>query len=108
MGRGMKIAMALVVAVPVTLIAIAALNAPGAIVKDYRFPLVEIDARVRPDGALVLNERRTFAFQGDFTFAYFTIEWPIELIQDFSISEGGKVLPAAPYETGGAVRADWT
>lgn len=104
----MKIVVALVVTVPLILIAIAAANAPGAIIKDYHFPRVEIDARVRPDGALVLNERRTFAFQGDFSFAFFTIEWPLELIQDLSISEGGRPYPVTPYTSEGVVRADWS
>lgn len=106
MGRVMKVVIALVITVPVILIAIGALKAPG--VKDYHFPLVEIDARVRPDGSLVLHERRTFAFEGDFSFAYFTIEWPIELIRDLSISEAGRPFPATPYETGGEVRMDWS
>lgn len=104
----MRIVVALVVAVPVVLVAIFAINAPGTLVKDYRFPRVEIDATVRPDGALVLDEHRTFAFEGDFSFAYFTIDWPLELIQDFSISEAGQPYPVTPYEDSGKVRADWS
>jgi uncharacterized membrane protein len=104
----MRIVVALVVLIPIVLIVIFAINAPGTLIKDYRFPRVEIDATVRPDGALVLDERRTFAFEGDFSFAFFTIEWPLELIQDFSISEAGQPYEVVPYEDAGKVRADWS
>ncbi len=108
MARGMKAVIALVITIPVVLIGVGALNAPGTIIKDYRFPRVEISARVRPDGALIINERRTFSFEGDFSFAYFTIEWPLELIQDLVISEDNRAFPLTPYETGGVTRADWS
>jgi hypothetical protein len=58
----MRIAIWIVVAIPTILIVVVALNAPGDIIKDYRFPRVEIDATVRPDGALVLDESRTYEF----------------------------------------------
>ncbi|MGH2693047.1 MAG: DUF2207 family protein, partial [Actinomycetota bacterium] len=104
----MKIAIALILAIAFASIAFFAIRAPGPFSKDYRFPRVEIDATVRPDGALVLDEHRTFAFEGDFTFAYFTVEWPLELLQEFSISENGQPFLIAPFEDQGAVRADWT
>ena len=108
MVRGVRIAIALILVIAFGSIAFFAIRAPGPFRKDYHFPRVEIDATVRPDGALVLDEHRTFAFQGDFTFAYFTIEWPFELIQEFSISENGQPFQIAPYEDQGKVRADWT
>jgi uncharacterized membrane protein YgcG len=104
----MRIAIWVAVAIPVIFTVVVALNAPGPLIKDYHFPRVEIDATVRPDGALVLDERRTFAFEGDFTFAYFTIDWPLELIQDLSISENGQAYPVTPYTDAGKVRADWS
>ncbi len=79
----MRIVVALVIAVPMILILSVAVNAPGPLVKNYRFPHVEIGASVRPDGALAIDERRSFAF--------FTIDWPLHLIQDFSISENGQL-----------------
>ena len=103
----MKVAIALIIVIPMALIAYFALSAPG-VIKDYRFPRVEIDATVRPDGALVLNEKRTFAFEGDFSFAYFTVDWPPDLLQDFSISENGQPYPIAPLAEGGGTRVDWT
>ncbi|MGH2711583.1 MAG: DUF2207 family protein, partial [Actinomycetota bacterium] len=65
-------------------------------------------ATVRPDGALVLDERRTFAFEGDFSFAYFTVDWPPHLLQEFTISENGRPFLIAPIAEGGGTRADWT
>jgi uncharacterized membrane protein len=108
MLRRMKIAIWVAVAIPVIFIVVVALNAPGPLIKDYRFPRVEIDATVRPDGALVLDERRTFAFEGEFSFAYFTVDWPSDLIQDFSVSEGGVAVPASVSIEGDGTRADWT
>lgn len=56
--------------------------------KDYSFPEVAIDATVESDGDLVLEERRTFDFKnGPFTFAYFNVEDPDQLLRDFSVSE---------------------
>ncbi|MGH2710143.1 MAG: DUF2207 domain-containing protein, partial [Actinomycetota bacterium] len=107
MSRVVKAVVALVILVPMGLIAFFALRAPG-VIKDYRFPRVEIDATVRPDGSLVLDERRTFAFEGDFSFAYFTVDWPPHLIQDFSISENGQPFLIAPHAEAGGTRADWT
>ncbi len=71
-----------------------------AVEKDYRFPEVRIDATVRPNGDLVLEERRTFEFRnGPFTFAYFNVDDPLDHLRDFSIAEvrqdGGEV-PVEP------------
>ncbi len=64
--------------------------------KDYSFPEVTIDATIEPNGDLVIEERRTFAFRnGPFTFAYFNVEDPDRHVQDFSISEvrDGREIP---------------
>jgi hypothetical protein len=109
MSRGGKIALAIVLAVPVTLITIVALNAPREPAKDYRFPRVSIDATVLPNGSLALHERRTFAFTGDFSFAFFTIEWPPSQIEGFSVSENGRQIPAVPVPgDGGGTEATWS
>jgi hypothetical protein len=58
--------------------------------KRYDFPLVTIDATVRPDGDIVLVERRTVAFHnGPFTYAYFDVAEPVETVRDFS-GDGGR------------------
>src|SRR5919108_6168328 len=108
MSRGAKIALAAVVAAPVILITIVALNAPREATKDYHFPTVLIDATVHPDGTLELDERRTFDFRGDFTFATFTVDWPFELIEGFEVTEERRPLPVAATETGEGISATWT
>ncbi len=108
MSRGAKIAVAAVIAVPVALIAIAALNAPREATKDYRFPRVLIDATVHPDGSLELDERRTWAFEGEFSFITYTVDWPFELIDEFTVAEGGQPVPTAPGETVDGVTATWS
>ncbi len=57
--------------------------------KDYHFPEVTIDATVLPNGDLVLEEHRTFDFRnGDFTYAYYTVDDPEDHVRDFSIHGG--------------------
>ncbi len=100
--------MAAVVGIPIVIIAIVALNAPREPAKDYRFPRVTIDATVRPDGSLVIDERRTFAFTGDFSYALFTIGWPLERIEEFSVSESGRAVPVVPTARGSGSEATWS
>jgi uncharacterized membrane protein len=45
-----------------------------AAAKSYDFPNVQIDARVDPDGSLWITERRTFSFDGEFSWATYTLE----------------------------------
>ncbi|MDQ4005771.1 MAG: DUF2207 domain-containing protein, partial [Actinomycetota bacterium] len=108
MSRGMRIATWLIVGIPVAVIAVVALNVPREPEKDYRFPEVNIEATVRPDGSLVLDEHRTFAFTGDFSFAYFTIEWPLSRIEHFTVREGGTQIPAVPTSVGDDTEVRWT
>ena len=61
--------------------------------KSYVFPRVRIDATVQPDGSLDLVERRTFDFDGDFSVAFFTVDWPVTQIEDFTVTEGGRPVP---------------
>ena len=67
--------------------------------KSYDFPRVRVDATVRPDGSLDLVERRTFDFDGDFSFAFFTIDWPVEQIERFKVAENGQPLPVSTAES---------
>ena len=68
--------------------------------KDYHFPEVAIDARVLPNGDLVLKERRTFDFRnGPFTYAYFNVADPNDHLRDFRMSEirdDGTEIPVEP------------
>jgi uncharacterized membrane protein len=72
----------------------------GAITgKSYDFPRVDIDATVQPDGSLDLVEERTFDFDGEFSFAFFTVDWPVEQIEGFSVSEDGHPIPVSTEES---------
>jgi uncharacterized membrane protein len=75
--------------------------------KSYDFPRVEIDATVRPDGSIDLVERRTFDFDGQFRFAYFTIAWPVEQIESFSVTEEGRPLEVSQEPYVGGFRGRW-
>lgn len=79
--------------------------------KSYHFPEVTIDATVKPDGSLSLHERRTFAFQGDFSFAYFNISpthAPPSFIEGFTITEAGQPVDIETYVAGnGGFEARW-
>src|ERR687891_1288616 len=98
MSRGMRVAIALVVGIPLILIAGGVYLALQA-EKSYEFPRVEIDASVLPDGSLELVERRTFAFDGRFSFAFFTVDWPVDQIVNFEVSENGRSIPVSTAES---------
>jgi uncharacterized membrane protein YgcG len=102
-----KVLIWLVVLVPVVAIGIGAVAAVGA-AKDYHFPRVLIDATVNPDGSLTLDERRTWDFTGAFSFITYTVDWPMELIEGFEVTEGGAPLPAVPTATAEGISATWT
>jgi uncharacterized membrane protein len=76
--------------------------------KSYDFPDVRIDALVKPDGSLTLTEQRTFNFDGEFSFAFFTVDWPLDQIEDFSVSENGQPIPISTDEsTSSQLKARW-
>lgn len=67
-----------------------------AVAKSYDFPLVAIDARVAPDGSMLVTERRTYSFSGDFSWATYTLErrgWT-------AITEVGVADARGPYAPG--------
>ncbi len=66
--------------------------------KSYDFPEVRIDATVQPDGSLDLVEQRTFDFDGEFSFAFFTVAWPGDQIEGFTVSEDGRSIPVDTSE----------
>ena len=73
--------------------------------KSYHFPLVRIDATVNQDGSLSIVERRTFAFEGHFSFAFFTVEHKaFDDVVDFQVSENGQAFTEGDTESPGAVR----
>jgi uncharacterized membrane protein len=75
--------------------------------KSYDFPRVEIEATVRPDGSIDLVERRTFDFDGEFSFAYFTIAWPVEQIEGFAVTENDRPLDVTQEPFVGGFRGRW-
>lgn len=78
--------------------------------KSFSFPEVTIDAQVLPDGTLALEERRTFDFNGSFSFAFFTIDSthaPPENIVDFTVRENGDVIDHIPTVEFGSFKAQW-
>src|SRR5687768_13128879 len=102
MRRALSVAALLVIA--------AGLGAPSATAQDksYHFPEVEIEATVNPDGSLSLVEHRTFDFNGDFSFAFFTIEpthAPPENILDFAVSRDGEPQTVFTSEENGGFKA---
>jgi uncharacterized membrane protein len=68
-----------------------------ALAKSYYFPRVAIDAQVNPDGSLGITERRTYRFNGEFSWATHTLErrgWTE--ITDVSVAdEQGRFTEAA-------------
>jgi uncharacterized membrane protein len=103
-----KVVVWLVVLVPVVAIAIAALSTPGEARKDYGFPQVLIDATVHPDGSLTLDERRTYRFEGEFSYVTYSIDWPIDRIVEFRVTEDGGPLPVTPTGTATGTNTTWT
>ena len=74
-------------------LAFSALAAVPAYAKSYQMTRVEIVGEVAPDGSMLVTERRTFDFEGDYTFAY----WEL----DKADSDGLEVIdlagPEGPY-----------
>src|SRR3954471_10850683 len=82
----MRALLMFLVALPVALV-------PGsAQAKSYHFSRVQIDATVLPDGSLQVVDHRTYDFSGDFHGADYTIQWPSDRIEDFTVAENGKEL----------------
>jgi uncharacterized membrane protein YgcG len=75
--------------------------------KSYSLPEVRIEATVLPDGSIRLVEQRTFDFQGQFSFAFFTVAEPLEHVQDFEVTEDGRALDVVQESDLGQFRATW-
>jgi hypothetical protein len=87
--------------------AIVVVLAPVASSKSYDFPRVRIDATVTPDGSLLLVERRTFQFRGRFSNAEFTIAWPSDLVEGFTVSEAGEGVAVQVVGDDTSTTATW-
>ena len=63
----------ILIAVVLTAGVLAGVSAPAE-AKSYYFPEIDIDVTVRPDGSFEFREARSFAFDGDFTWAFYEVE----------------------------------
>ncbi|HDT12950.1 MAG TPA: DUF2207 domain-containing protein, partial [Candidatus Aminicenantes bacterium] len=92
---------------------------PGAVparAKDYYFPEVRIEITVDRDGSFLVDERRTFEFQGRFSYAYIAIPLRLErqgVRRDVDISglsvtdERGRAMRTEVVERSGVLTAKW-
>ena len=85
--------------------------------KDYYFPEVKILASLERDGSFVLDEQRTFDFEGSFSAAWYTLPLSVErkgyrydiALEEFEVrDESGQVLPLKTSTTGGVYKAEWS
>jgi uncharacterized membrane protein len=68
-GRAIRLAVVLVCAA-----VLVAVLGGVAYAKSYSMSQVEILAEVAPDGSMLVTERRTFDFSGDYTFVYWELD----------------------------------
>ena len=94
----------------------------GALAKDYHFTNVDIDVTVNPDGSFNVVENRTFDFDGDFSWAAYSLSLYNEErgkfydVIGFSVSEGDVIYEesassepgtAQITRSGEAISAKW-
>ncbi|MBE3129897.1 MAG: DUF2207 domain-containing protein, partial [Acidobacteria bacterium] len=93
-----------------------ALAVAAAAPKDYYFPEVKVDVTVERDGSFLVDEYRTFEFEGSFSYAYIVIPLRIERLgvrRDIEVSgiavtdEQGMALRTEIEEDGGRLTAKW-
>ena len=84
--------------------------------KDYFFPEVKISVSLQRDGSFVVDEQRTFDFEGRFSAAWYTLPLSVErkgqrydiAIEDFEVrDESGQELPLEASTSGGVYKAEW-
>ena len=61
--------------VALAMAAAIALGVPSAFAKSYEMTRVWIDAQVAPDGSMTVTEERTYDFTGEYTFAYWELDY---------------------------------
>jgi uncharacterized membrane protein len=80
--------------------------APGAAAKDYYFPQVRVEVAIERDGSFVVDEYRTFQFDGSFSYAHVAIPLRVERLgvrRNVNVSE-----LVVTDERGGALRTEFT
>jgi len=85
--------------------------------KSYRITEVEIDARLQPDGSMIVSEDRTYSFDGSFSFAFRDMPGGQEVtFSEFEVYEGGRAYSLSDSESpgtysiersGGRTRVTW-
>ena len=87
-----------------------------AATKDYYFPEVRISVRVESDGSFVVDEFRTFDFEGSFSTAWYTLPLSVErkgyrydtAIEQFEVrDQNGQKLPLEASTSNGVYKAEW-
>jgi len=85
--------------------------------KDYYFPEVKISVSLERDGSFVVDEQRTFNFEGSFSAAWYTLPLSMErkgyrydtAIEEFEVrDENGQKLPFEASTSGGVYKAEWS
>jgi uncharacterized membrane protein len=85
--------------------------------KDYYFPEVRISVSLERDGSFVVDEQRTFDFEGSFSAAWYTLPLSVErkgyrydiVLEDFEVrDESGQELPLEASTSGGVYKAEWS
>lgn len=84
--------------------------------KDYFFPEVRIAVLVERDGSFLVDEFRTFDFEGSFSAAWYTLPLSIKRgdnrdsisLEDFQVrDENGQPLRMEASTSGGVYKAEW-
>lgn len=88
----------------------------GAAPKDYYFPEVKISVNIERDGSFIIDEFRTFDFEGSFLAAWYTLPLALERksyrynidLEEFEVrDENGQKLPFEPSTSGSIYKAEW-
>ena len=85
--------------------------------KNYYFPEVKISVSLERDGSFVVDEQRTFDFEGSFSAAWYTLPLSVErkgyrydiALEEFEVrDENGQELPLEASTSGGVYKAEWS
>lgn len=75
--------------------------------KSYGITKVDIDARLQPDGSMIVSEDRTYTFDGSFSFAFRDMPGGQKITFDgFEIYEGGRAYHLSSSESPGTYSVD--
>jgi uncharacterized membrane protein len=85
--------------------------------KDFYFPEVKISVSLERDGSFVVDEYRTFEFEGSFSAAWYTLPLSIErkgyhydiALEEFAVrDETAQELPLEVSTSGSVYKAEWS